>query len=85
MSSIWIMVGLRISLLLSQIEEKTTQFNTGTYKATLGNWNFMAFRGRRDPIAQRWKLKQIAEWNTSGVASAGTLQLFLVSAAQEGC
>lgn len=45
----------------------------------------MAFRGRRDPIAQRWKLKQIAEWNTSGVASAGTLQLFLVSAAQEGC
>ena len=49
------------------------------------NWDFMASGGRRDPIAQHWKLKQIAEWNTSGVTSAGTLQLFLVPATEEGC
>lgn len=78
-------MGLGISVLLSQIEAKTIQFNTRVYKSTLGNWNFMASGGRRDPIAQHWKLKQIAKWNTSGVTSAGTLQLFLVPATGEGC
>lgn len=77
MSSIWIMVGLGISVLLSQIEAKTIQFNTRVYKSTLGNWNFMASGGRRDPIAQHWKLKQIAKcywcnicWDPAAISGA---------------